>query len=473
MRRLIMSMLPTTYFLLGCFLIGTCVQVNAQETYSIPIPQDLYKYQLLENQPYVLFMTRTLKGKYYKNKGAVALADEKTGKILWSKDIDYTNSYANITRQGVVYSKYGFAMDHITSHLYDLKTGADLWKIWLMPVYFDEDADIMLGYKNPTTKTLECYQLSSGKKLWETELDHHNNEIWNNVQCLDKDHILITANNFCQLNIKTGALSIQEAKTAVQDVKMGTIQGVAATLGILFAGCAVVPTAGNVFTSLVSNMLTVGDKFYVSDRTHLVCLDKEWNEVWHCDFPAKAAGHARLFCKGDSIFMLNEGYGLKLRNKVMLGKPFFAAFNKNTGENFFLKMLPEKWDEDKYGKILDFAKDTLYLMNRDKSIVSPIINDGHVYPIFTLPGDVDFVNDQLEVVKEYPGHDVYGKGSQVGEYFIVGQWGKHPDLYLVDNKGNIKSQLDLKYANVRIKGDKLYYEKDNQLFMEDTSQILK
>ena len=441
--------------MLLCLSAFLPLKTGAQTAHTLPLPANLYRYHIVKDRPYVFFQTRERGKKYYKNNGTYGVIDLRTGNTLWSKKIKYANTAANFSEKGILQTVNGTGWDHLTTHLYALDTGEDRYKLWTMPVFINSEADIMLGYKNFNSKLLTCFRLSTGEKLWETMLPHHNNETWNNIRLTDPDHLLFSANNLCLLNIKTGGLNYYESKTAVTDVKTGAALGALAVLSMAFAGMAIIPTSGNVITSLTSNVASDSAYYYFSDRNQLSCLDHHLNEVWHYDFPAKTAAHAQLFTRGDTLYMLNEGYGLKGGRRTAAGKPFMARFDKTTGRQLAFDMLPEKWDEERLGKSLTFVPDTLYLLDAADTTFTALVSDGETYPLYAADGNVCMVNKRLEVVKEYNRMLLYHKGPSTPYCQVLGQWGDSPDFYIVDNSGKGLCHFGKPYSDISFSDGKI------------------
>lgn len=431
--------------LMGCL----CFSMLPAQKLSIPLPADFYQVGTSENSPYVLLTMRPIKKGYYTNKGTYCVVDATTGQTLWTRELDYRLASVSLLTDKVLYTS------GIKAVLYDCRTGEKVGQEKILTTYIDVERDVWIGYRSEFNHKVKCLQLSTGKLLWEQEIPCRTGRAWWSLQRVGENHLLFVADNLCLLNLQTGELKVHEAKTNIPNVKANFAVGALSALSFALGGGTMATSNGRT-GGLFSNVLNEEGRYYFSDRIHLACMDSTLNEIWRYDFPEKETAGARLVCKGDTLFMLNEGTGVFGNRVLKVGKPFFAAFRKSTGEKLNLDYLPEEWDKEHWGKFLNFVSGHLFLRDASGEAFSPLYRPGNVYPLFTAWDDVALVNSRLDVLAAYPPEQVYVETARFGEDMLVSSLADSSECFLLDKDGKVKSRIGLSRSEMLVKGDKIY-----------------
>ena len=220
--------------------------------------------------------------------------------------------------------------------------------------------------------------------------------------------------------------------------------------------------------NLRSNVLIEDNRIYMSDKEHLFCLDNNLNEVWRYDFPKNTAACAQICCKGDTLFMLNEGCGVLGDQWVRFGKPFFAAFNKRTGENYRLDYFPKEWEENLLGKMLSFLDNDLFAMSEDGKSFTRLSAFGTPLPLDSSNGDIVQVDASLRQVGIIPSARVYSPLAQSASGFLVGRTdGSAMEIRWLDGECRTQHRIRTDATLLKSNGGKFYLQKGDKLVIAD------
>lgn len=458
------KLVKTILFLLGLLLAPLC-----RAECDVEYPANLYDIRMSDSSPYALTMVRN--ATVWNQSGAYFnVVDTAEGNILWSKDINYFCGTADI------YGPYVITVIGNKTTVYELGSGEKLYNLKLRKTYVDPVKDLIVGCKG---KKVECHRLSDGKLLWKSRFDDKDDLEWTLVDKGCDDVIVFCSKHLYTLNLVTGTLATYKLNVSSADKKSNALSITAAILcGVvsvgLTGGMAFMPYMGTYsMNDLHSNVLSDSALYYIADKRHIACLDRSMNQVWSYSLPDNMGARSRIYCSGDTLFMLNEGYGMSngdVRRNV--GKPFFAAFDKATGENLFVRLLPEKWNESVYGKNLMFANDNLFYLTPDDDRFSAIASVGFEYPVMTSLGDVYMVDSDMNVGKAYFRNDVYHTVGEVDDYIVVGQNTDNPDFYIISRDGDVISRLPTDYRFVMLRGRRLCAMVPGYLKFADIDEML-
>ena len=450
------------------------------------------------------FRETTKSGKWLQSQGEIGVFSIKESKLLWTYPFDYRNSSVYCTKAGV-----GVLQGNQFSML-DSNTGNVQWKKKFIPVQFDDSTHVVVGYAGPQSKKLRAYDMTTGELLWTTSVPHEKNWGWNQVIREDSIHWIVVADNLNRLDISSGEVLAHQAKTGVTDVKAALLQGLVmaagAIGGAMATGVAVYPVGyvdQNVINRLHSNVVLDDSFYYFADRKQVACLDKSMNTVWNYEFPSKTSAFSRLVCNDSTLYMFNLGFGTKNGvQRVKMGHPFIAAFDKHTGACQFMNMLSLKkdmvedavlspdgvfmlfddglaykhelddstviispWDVEKHGRLRAIITDPVYSYYRLKSMFDVIATDGNYFPVITQNGDIFMVDRELRISDSYPAESQYWPLCKVGDRMCVYSPTSHnQDMWLVSLQGVPEIHLTIPIHGVGIAGGKLYLNNDDSLF---------
>lgn len=271
-------------------------------------------------------------------------------------------------------------------------SGKDMWskKFPFLPCYVTDKT--IIGYPNANQKKLFAFDLMSGEKIWTTSVAHEGG--WSAMQMIDDDNMFIVADDLYRINLTSGETRRLKCKPAILDGKrmaatiaIGIATGVAtgvASGGAYFSYylpsgngdrsintchtlCAV-PSDGLHISGLCSNILTIGELNYFSDRERMRCFDYDMNVIWETDLPDDHSSLAKLIDRDDTILMVNFGRGLRPgRGVYASGTPYVASYRKSDGELLSYNTIAEEKEcvleymSDEYGIYMVSERHVFYL----------------------------------------------------------------------------------------------------------------
>lgn len=450
------------------------------------------------------FRETTKNGKWLQNKGDIGAFSLKESKLLWTHPYDYSSSAVYCTKTGVIISNGKKVC------LLDPATGEECWQSKFYPVQYDDSTNVIIGYSNITSSKLSGYDLKTGQQLWTSKIPHSKNWGWNHVIREDSVHWLVVADDLNRLNISTGEVCAHDAKTGVTDVKNALFAGLAmaagAAVGAMATGYAVYPVGAvgsNVINQLHSNVVQDDSLYFFADREQLVCLDKSMKPVWSYEFPSKTSAFSQLVCNDSTLYMFNLGFGRKNGiQRTKMGRPFIAAFNKQTGTCKFMNMLSLKkdmvedavlnpdgafmlfddgltykrelndstviispWDIKEYGKLRAIITQPVYSYYKQKNMFDVIATDGIYFPVITDRGDIFMVDRELRISERFPANTLYWPICTVGDKMCVYSASSNSqDIWLVSLQGLPEMQLTIPIRGIGIAGGKLFLRNDERLY---------
>jgi len=337
-----------------------------------------FKDRIYKSRLDTTFQTLTLQlrqvksnGKYYKNKGELAVLDLKSGEIKWSKDINYGNTTIE-QYEGVLFWNKGLGS---TTRI-ELTTGKSLWTSNSIVFATIPYLNISLAYKynsvfQELSKNLSCIDLTTGRVLWERPVDRSYG--WYGLENLSDTALIIKSSGLYQVNLKTGKGWNYDAKTGVKDYsKTVGVNAVGAVLGLL-TGSFVVSTGHDLVSNLVSNLKMDNLYLYFASKDYLTCLSHEGVVKWTVALP-KETSHSTLLLDSTRVILINNGEAVYNGKRCNYGKPYIAVFDRESGTQNNLTL----FDLDK-NPLLNFihGKDSLDLLFKDRSIRYSL-NDGYV-----------------------------------------------------------------------------------------------
>ncbi len=473
-------------------------------------PQRVQTFSTNKDMNYVCLQFRdtTSNGKYIKNKGEIGIYDMTKREMVWTKPLNYANIKPIFLSEGV------FLKSISKSSLLDFQTGEERWKCSFFQVYGSDSLGVLLGYNNPKSNKLKAIRLSDGAELWTQKLPHQYG--WHEVYNIDVTKRLIVADDIHELDLLTGKMLTHEAKTGVEDVKSALLQGIGAVAMGVVTGIAsggmgyttFVPTAGNVITDMVSNVLFEDSCYYVADRRCITCLDKQLSVCWSTELPDKKSSHSKLFVYGDKLYMLNFGYALRNGDrKVKNGRPFIACYDKKTGKEIYFNQLTTKkdmiedayisddeaiymlfddglayqhltdsvvnnsvWNVEKYGKLEILLGDGVYSYRSDKEDFIHLESSLDYCLVSNDRTDVFEVDKELNVRTEYKAESIYWTYYKLDSYRLIGNG---TDFWLIHELGMPVAHLTIDFRYGYAQGNILWLlSTKNELLKMDLDKAL-
>ena len=476
-----------------CGIMAWAVKAAGQdvETYNLPF-DNVLECSMIPDMQHALVITRTplLKPEY------AYVRDLKQGKNLWKinmqRDIEILASREGIIVYGQLDGKKS------TVNLYETQSGKKRYELSIVPVYISEEDNVVMGYKKRTSsqlenvmlgnktktgKQLECYRLSTGELLWKADAAPNKYGIWNEHQRIAPHRVVAIAEDLLLIDTEKGVLNHKPLKTVINYVSLDSqISGVSASgtsIGLNIAtgrgsfsfrigqrmsmgqGSMTIPL-GSQLVAINSNVLSRNDAIYVSDRKGLYCYDQELNEKWTHDFPSKTACHADIRLVGDTLVILNEGYGVYgdgsniYRNTlVTAGKMFYATYNPQTGDEYSYDPIKGDWNQDQFGEHLTLETENVFVPNAAKTEMVPVNRPAKSLAIYDRNDQLLVVDNNDATILTMPSDEVYHLMASNERHQVFVNKRKSNSIYITDSARRIVSHIEANYINIEQMNDKL------------------
>ncbi|WP_339740989.1 PQQ-binding-like beta-propeller repeat protein [uncultured Sunxiuqinia sp.] len=341
-------------------------------------------------------------GKWLDNKGNILVYDLYSKDLKWSKKINYQTSSVQQFSNTVILTVAN------KSYCLDINTGEELWEVRNDIYFVDPISNTGIGYKyrvgDQLSDKLEGIDLKTGDVLWKRELSRE--YAWNNVFYLNDTTLLAVAAGLHTIHLKNGSGWDYNTVTGDKDYSVtNTANALGAVAGVL-TGTFVISTGYNLVRDLVSNVLADSTDLYFASKEKLARVDKNTGEViWSFPFPQNLPSKSVIFANDSLIYMINKGSAFMGYRQLSYGKPFLAAFNKNSGKQRFFSIIDVKDDP-----ILGFQQvdDVFYLVFKNR-VAKYSSKNGN------LIQDKEFPEDEFGELKYFTGSHVYSQDDQ-GEF---------------------------------------------------------
>lgn len=258
--------------------------------------------------------------------------------------------------------------------------GNHVWTRYMLPVYVDDSANVVLGYQakwdsfngdvqfNPNNM-LTAYRLSDGTKLWQDTISHYTRWGWNNVMYLpESGNYLVWTDELMIINPQEGVVKRLTVNTGRYGVPVGVSKRDIRTDHGNDADYAFTPYVDRgYYTGIKSNVIFNDDKIYLADGEDLYCLDDNLNVLWFAQLPLKETSAMHIQLNDDRITLMSSGLAYLEGCKYEVGKPFVAEFDADNGKQIFIKNINVD------GKILDAYlgnEKAFYLTSNGLEVVS-------------------------------------------------------------------------------------------------------
>lgn len=464
----------------------------------------------------LLFFRYPLSNGQWQPTGEMGLYDFDSRSMLWSRGFDYRLRSVPVGAQGYERRLVSSAGDsRLTSHgvlmtdgrkytMLDSGDGQTVrWTARIFPVAVVDSLDLMLGYASGSSSKLRAVRLSTGEQLWERKVPHATNWGWDDCQTVNDTMMLVVADDVNFINPLTGSVRVCEARTGYIRTGNMLLKGLVAGLagGVVCgltggAYCGYVPYVNaDVMSHTCSNVYRRGQRYYVSDRRRLRCLDASARELWSYEFPPKTVGAAEITGRGDTITMLN--YGFALAGGTLMkscGRPFMASFRADTGEPLGITWLSmdkdmvegsaltrdgaflmfndglafqqpadsvvhiRPWNVEAYGEQVDMPNDTLYTFRQNDERLTPLHYDDNRCIVVTAKGKLLVVDRQLQITDDYLARNVYRQRCRVDDVVVVSAEDDrgNSDFWLVHADGRAIAHVDVPVQSMYLQGQTLY-----------------
>ncbi|MBK6399640.1 MAG: PQQ-binding-like beta-propeller repeat protein [Bacteroidetes bacterium] len=442
-------------------------------------------------------------GKWLDNSGKIIQFDIKNQKVLWSKNIVYE---ANILQQ---FNKTMIFSVGNKSSCLDIYTGEELWEVKNNIYFVDPMENIGLGYKfknsSGFTNELEGIDLQNGNVLWKRDLNREYG--WNDVFYTNDSTMIIVAAGLHSININTGKGWDYHSVTGKKDYK-GTVGANAAGLALgLLTGAFAMSTGHNLVRDLVSNTIVDSSNIYFASKEQLVKIDKQSGEIaWKFSFPNDIASKSSLILQDNVIYMVNNGVAFMGYRQIDFGKPFFAAFDKQTGKQIFLtnlnvkddpilsyeinngamyfvfknrvakysmdtgnEILQKEFSKENFGELKYFVGGNVFITSQNGDLLNLHQSDSTKLFVFTNQSKTLSLDDQLSITKSIDFNEISIYYQRTKDFKFIA---KDKNTLIVNNEGKSIAEVEATF-NASITGNTLYDTQDKSFIIIDLNKIIE
>lgn len=460
-------------FLLNLLMLMSLTAVAlAGDSVDVRIPDKCFDILVPDTASYVVFLADQ-KTSNKDGQMRLKVASLKDGRGLWSRKY-YPNRYVGVCDRGVI---VGDAFDLV---LYDFQTGKEIRKLTSRPLYFDYGKDLIIGLRGKGK--LGCNLLSTGEKQWETKIGSNRGSRWKVVERPDENTLIIQSDYVGKINLVTGEIKSCPLKQSVFDRKSywlsedaaesfltGSVFG--AVGGLFFGALSLnsLDTQANSYDigNFCSDVVKHDGRFFVSDRERLVCLDSDMNEVWQSILPKNAGSHAKLDIHGDTIEMVNVGYVESGNRRYKSGRPFRASFLAGIGESLYLYFFPEKWDEERFGKNLNFVTATVFVSDDSGENFSRLQFPREGAYVAAHGGSILHVDTDLNLIDSIDSDKVCYLVASLPDGHIVKSKGETPSFIRIGLDGKVIERYGSDHKGFIVNGHRLFKNKGDVLIVSE------
>lgn len=419
----------------------------------------IYDYDLdtLNNTLFVQ-LRGVKRDKYWKDNGLACQINLQSEKLYWQKKTDFKKEYYH------QFGNYIFSGDGKSSTLYHTQLGTKLWSANISFCYVNHSNQIGIGYNNNQEGDhLYGIDLLTGKEKWNSQIVREYG--WDEIRYIDDSTLLIVANGLHAINIFNGKgwdINLSSGDESYGKAVAGAVGGLA--LGIL-TGTYVIPNGNATITSgLISNTLIDSCYIYIASKNRIIKVNKkDGKPVWNHAFGEVECGKSTLFFNDTLVYMIHNGSAQKEGKTIDFAKPFFAAYNRENGNEIFNTELKTRHS------IIDFdflGGDCIYLLSENE-IVACSLHNG-----------------QMQTKKTYTGKTVspflYSIGNRflkddAEEGYITFNQSDTTAFFILTDEGNIlKINESLEIEKTYAKQDFKYlrYAYDSLFFIDDSEKTI-
>ena len=453
------------------------------------------------------FLTVQLRGlrkeKWLSNKGNILQYDLNNKNLLWSKKIAYQTSNLQQFSNTMIFTVAN------KSNCLDIRTGNEIWEVKNDIYYVDPVDNIGIGYRFKSStgysNELEGIDLKSGNVIWKRDLNREYG--WNDVFYTNDSTMIVVAAGLHSININNGKGWNYNTITGKKDYTGTAAANAVGVAAGLLTGTFVMSTGHNLVRDVVSNSLVDSSFIYFASKEQLSKIDKQTGEIaWKYPFPNDLASKSSIFMNDSVVFMVNKGYAFMGYRQLDFGKPFIAAFDRETGKQKYLTLINVKKDpilefqilqdevylvfknriarysiktgsqiiekefpEDNYGDLKYFVGNQVFVTNENDDLVSLPQSDTSKVFVFTNQGKTLSVDNQLNVTDTIDYEDLSIYYLRTADLKFIA---KDKQTLIIDNDGKRVAEIEAT-TNAFLVGETLYDKRDNSFISIDLKEIIK
>lgn len=435
---------------------------------------------------------------------------------LWETDVKYNSTQLSLTNHGLIltYDTHNTSDWLYTTEMRDLNTGQVVWRNELIPIYYNDSLNIVIGYEHPFTKTVKALNLSDGNIRWINEIPNNNTFGWTNPTVMEGTKLVVVNNDIYVIDMSTGRMNFAEADTSTPWTKgiiMDGLAGLTLTIGAMAStgttSMFMPATAGKRIFGLNSNVVTEGSRFYISDRNRVYCFDHDMHQIWSSELPDKSGSNAYMTLSDGRLRLLNHGLGMAMGYApVKSGQPFIAEFDAATGRQLSFRMLADKkemvvgtaagpsgdnivfdnmithiarndtastttmWDYKSHGRIKAVLNKSCCALKPDGTMFKMPASDCSELWVITEKDSVFVLNQAYDITGSYPLSNMYVSLFESADYSCVEACTDKQDFWLVKSDGTPYRHFFEDTKDIIKTGDKIIAVKPGQLVFLCTAQ---
>ncbi|MDE6090391.1 MAG: hypothetical protein K2G41_06790 [Duncaniella sp.] len=446
-------------------LLVILLPVRAASEVEVKIPEQSFGSLMPDTASFIAFLVDK-KTNSRDNKLRVKVASTIDGQGLWSAPY-YKGRLVDVCDRGVL------IQDAFTVLLYDWATGKELMDLKCFPVFIDEVNGLLIGVSGSGNTRLKCYSLDTLKLLWETKIPSNKGMRWEVIDRPDPNTVLFQSDYIGRINLKDGSVASYPIKQMRFDKKRFWLSNDIGSFAMLFGAVGGLidyfNSAHNASYGMWketdgSKVMSDSDgKLYVSDRDKIACLTPELDEVWMCPLPKGTSGSARIWLHNDTVKLLNTGSVLENNHLNKVARPFIGKFDKNIGECIQVDYFAENWDEEKFGKVLDFIYDTVYVVNSGSSYVPLEVPLEKAY-VRSKNGGAWLIDTDFNILSELLPQDVFIPVGEIGDSKIL--YNEGDKCYIcIDANGDCVEKYPATTLDVKAKGKRVFRVEDGNVIV--------
>ncbi len=440
------------------------------------------------------------KGPALLNEKILTMIDLETKEVKWTRTTNYKTS--EMKQQG----NYYFLTNKKKNQCIDPETGNTLWESKCDFYFIDPFLNIGVGYPvQSTSNKLSAIDLSNGRLLWEKKIDRSYG--WDDAYMLNDSILLIAVNGIHAIDLRNGREWNYKAKTAKKEIgKMIAINFLGILVGAL-TDSYFYQSQADVVSDMTSNMLIDPEENIIhASRDKISRIDTWGNIIWSKPLPEKLTSSSSLFLIDSVVYLINRGYALYNGEFSMIGDPYFAAFNLEDGNRFYLKKIPEKKEFIRHYQVIgdmlfilfedkidtyrlsdgSFIKETklalqnkeeldvfmqpegIYLKQNDTLFTDLAVDFGNYNLIKTTAGRVFVMNDSLETFITLDKEELFYKIIDNPHYTLISQ--NESDYVVLDASDHAQASFTGS-ANMFLINNNIFFFNDDTLFEIDLDRL--
>jgi|GEM_PF-1226798 len=437
------------------------------------------------------------------NDGSIVIFDINNRKVVWSKLMNFQFSHIRHVNNTLIKT------EGINSTFLDMNTGRPLWQIKNNLLFADPDVKIGFGYNtrisSKESNILEGINLNYGNVVWERYLNREFG--WNNLFYLNDSTMMIVADGLNKIDLQTGKGWSYHTITGQKDYGRTAATNVLGIASGLLTGAFFLTTGHDIIHGIVSNTLRSCSYIYFASKEQLAKIDLFTGEIiWKSTLPDDLVSSSYIFMNDRVIFMVNRGVAYMGLRALEFGKPFFAAYDRHTGEQIFFTLMDDTYGsvqhyyvrdryiykirgnrvlkfskdsgaliakrnipQDAYGVLRYFVGDRVFITNPDGYFTNIRQTDTSKVFVFTSLGKVLSLGEYLEITTKLEYEDISVNFLQINDFRLITRGN---NTWIVNQAGKKIAEIEAS-RNAFLAGTTLYDYQENRFLAIDLSEILE